>query len=212
MPGIDAYILIGGRSSRLGADKAFVDLDGSTLLQRSIDAIRTGIEPTRLTAVAGNAEQFAIQAIIADLRFIFDLHENRGPLGGLHAALADATTSWIFLLACDYPFVSADLITLLSEQVSDEYGCVVPEQSDGRLQPLCGFYNVRMAKPVVQETLDLPRVPPPMHEIVAQLNPRIVRFQEYEHLAGADQSFANINTVQELEAARQIARKLSPRK
>jgi molybdopterin-guanine dinucleotide biosynthesis protein A len=72
--------------------------------------------------------------------FIFDLHEGRGPLGGLQAALAYARTPWIFVLACDYPFVSGDLIRLLAGRVHDELGAVVPEQEDGRMQPLCGFY------------------------------------------------------------------------
>jgi molybdopterin-guanine dinucleotide biosynthesis protein A len=204
MDTFDSYILIGGRSSRLGTDKARVEIGGKTLLKRSIDAVREGLELSRITAVAANEAQFAIEAIAADVPFIFDLYEGRGPLGGLHAVLADAKTSWIFMLACDYPFVSSDLIALLREKVSDKFGCVVPEQDDGRLQPLCAFYKVDAAKPIVDGIIERPRVPPPMHEIVSLLTPRVVAFDEYSHLAGADMLFANINTPDDLAIARAL--------
>lgn len=201
MNDIDAYILVGGRSSRLGRNKALVDLGGKTLMQYAVDTVSEALEPSRVTAVAANASQFAIDAIVSDVPFIFDLHENRGPLGGLHAALAYAETPWTFILACDYPFLSPEMIKRLSERVDDKYGCVVPEQNDGRLQPLCGFYKVSVAMPVVEEIIERPRVPPPMHEIVSRLTPRIVRYDEYSHLENAERLFVNINMPDDLISA-----------
>lgn len=200
----EAFILIGGRSSRLGTDKAFVELGGVTLAERAVENVRTGLSPERITMVAGSSAQFAIQAVAADNPFIFDLHEGRGPLGGLHAALAHARTPWILVLACDYPFVSSELIRLLAERVDDEFGAVVPEQQDGRMQPLCGFYKVETARQVVEEIIERPRVSPPMHEVVNLLNPRVVKFEEYEHLKVADEVFVNINTNEDLERARLV--------
>jgi molybdopterin-guanine dinucleotide biosynthesis protein A len=130
----------------------------------------------------------------------------------MHAALADTQATWIFVLACDFPFVSVEMIRLLAEKVSDEFSAVVPEQSDGRLQPLCAFYRTERARPVVQEIIDRPRVPPPMHQIVKELNPRIVRASEYAHLSDSDRFFVNVNTDLDFDLAREIERKLSPRK
>jgi len=200
---MDSFILIGGRSSRLGNDKAFVDIQGRTLLQRAIDVVNETHTSERITAIAGNSTQFATEAIVGDVPFIFDLHEGRGPLGGLHAALSYAKSSWIFLLACDYPFVSAELIRMLAARIDDKFGAIVPQQQDGRLQPLCAFYDVETARPIVEAILGRPRVTPPMHEIVTSLNPLIVRFDEYAYLDGAGELFVNINTVDDLERARQ---------
>jgi molybdopterin-guanine dinucleotide biosynthesis protein A len=208
---INSYILVGGRSSRLGRDKATVDLNGRTLLGRAVDVVHDGLHPTRITAVAANAAQFAIDAIAADVPFIFDLHEDRGPLGGLHAALADAKTPWIFVLACDYPFVSAELIELLNGMISDDFDCILPEQEDGRLQPLCAFYKVEALRAVVDEVIQRPRVPPPMHEIVSGLRTRVVMFAEYEHLPRANDLFCNINTTDDIERAMGIERLSGPR-
>ena len=55
---------------------------------------------------------------------------------------------------------------------------------------------------MVEEILDRPRVTPPLHEVVAQMDPRIVKFDEYSHLTGADDFFLNINTAEDLERAR----------
>lgn len=208
MPELDAFILIGGKSSRLGTDKAFVQLGGMTLAERAIANIRKGLPGAKLTMVAGNSTQFAIEAIISDTPFVFDLYETRGPLGGLHAALAYARTPWIFVLACDYPFVSPELIRLLASKIVDDSGAVAPEQMDGRLQPLCAFYNVAAARPIVEEFLERPRIPPPMREVISRLAPRIVNLDEYSHLPGADTFFININTAEDLTDARKIARKL----
>jgi len=202
MNNIEAFILIGGRSSRLGTDKAFVELGGRTLAQRAVENVRRGLSPERITMVAGSSTQFAIEAITADTPFIFDLLEGRGPIGGLHAALSYASTPWIFVLACDYPFVSSELIALLAENVDDEYGAVVPEQDDGRLQPLCAFYKVETARAIVEEIIERPRVSPPMHEVVDLLNPLVVKFSEYGNLDGSEEFFVNINTVEDLERAR----------
>jgi molybdopterin-guanine dinucleotide biosynthesis protein A len=206
----ESFILVGGKSSRLGRDKAFVELDGMTLTERAIANIRNGLPDSKITAVAASSMQFAIEAISSDVPFIFDLYEARGPLGGFHAALAYAASPWIFVLACDYPFVSPELIDLLSKNISNDHGAIVPEQNDGRLQPLCAFYNTAKARPIVEGILERPRVTPPMHEVVAQLSPSVVKFREYSHLAGADAFFININTEGDLADARKIAHKLSP--
>jgi len=199
---IETFILVGGKSSRLGTDKAFVELGGVTLTERAIANVREALPHAKLTIVAGNSTQFAIEAIASDVPFIFDLYEERGPLGGLHAALAYTKAPWIFILACDYPFVSPELISLLSKNIGEGFGAVVPEQSDKRPQPLCAFYNVAAARPVVEEILERPRIPPPMHEVASMLDPLIVPFEDYEHLDGAGELFLNINTVEDLERAR----------
>ena len=212
MSDIDAFILIGGRSSRLGSSKAHVKLGSETLAKRAFQTVSRSVPEGRVTFVAANDAQFGIEAIRSGGPFIFDLIPDRGPLGGLHAALAYAKSEWIFVLACDYPFVSAEFISLLAEYVSEDFGAVVPEQSDGRLQPLCAFYRTAAARPVVEEIIEWPRVPPPLHEIVSRLNPRTVHPAEYAHVRGADEQFTNINTASDLEAAREIERKLSGEK
>jgi len=201
---IEAYILIGGRSSRLGTDKAFVQIGETTLAERALNTVRESLIASRTTFVAGSETQFAIQAIGLDAPFTFDLVEGRGPLGGLHAALSYTQSEWIFLLACDYPFISPELIKLLADEISNDSGVVVPVQPDGRLQPLCAFYNVKEVRPKVDEIIHAPRVPPPMRDIVNAINPKLVTHAEYAHLVGSEQFFANVNTAGELNEIKKL--------
>jgi molybdopterin-guanine dinucleotide biosynthesis protein A len=208
----DAYILIGGRSSRFGRDKAMVEFDGKTLAQRAYATVSTALPDSRTTFVAANEAQFAIAAALAGGRFIFDLIPDRGPLSGLHAALADTQKPWIFVLACDYPFMTVEFVRFLANNVTDDHGSVVPEQPDGRLQPLCAFYKKSIAASLIEEMIQRPRATPSMHDVVSQLDPLIVKPSEYGHLDGSADMFSNINTPLELNMAREIKRKLLPGK
>jgi molybdenum cofactor guanylyltransferase len=209
MTEIDAFILIGGRSSRLGRDKALVELGGQTLAERALATVRAALPECRVTFAARNEVQFGITAIVAGAPFVFDLIEDRGPLGGLHTALSYARTEWIFILACDYPFVSPELIKFLAGLISDEFGAVVPKQTDGRLQPLCAFYRVAVASPLVDDTISRPRVPPPLHQIVNELDPLIIDHQQYAGLPRSEHFFENINDSTDVARAGEIERKLS---
>jgi molybdopterin-guanine dinucleotide biosynthesis protein A len=209
---IDSFILIGGRSSRLGRNKAVVEFGRRTLAQRAFQTTVDALPTSRVTFVAANEAQFGIEAINSGGPLIFDLVPDRGPLGGLHAALAYAQTPWIFVLACDYPFVSSEVIEFLADRISDEFSAIIPEQNDGRLQPLCAFYKTETSRPIVEEIIDRSRVPPPLHEIMKRLDPLIVNFSEFEHLEGSSDLFINVNTIQELDNAREIERKLSAQK
>ena len=84
---------------------------------------------------------------------------------GLHAALAYAQSEWLLAIACDYPFLTSELIIKLSSKISDDFDAVVPRQSDGRLQPLCAFYRVKLCLKFVEKTLESKRATPPLRSI-----------------------------------------------
>ncbi len=201
---IEAYILIGGRSSRMGRSKAFADIGGVPLARHAFETVNGSGITEEIKFVAGNEAQFAIEAAALNAPFIFDLVPGRGPLGGLHAALSYARTPWIFLLACDMPLVSPEMIGILASEIIDGVGVVLPEQADGRLQPLCALYNTAIAGPIITETIELPRVSPRMTELAMKLEPKIIRFESYSNLPGAATFFSNINTPDELEIVRKL--------
>src|SRR5690348_1515752 len=100
-PDVAAFILAGGKSTRMGADKAFVPLDGRTLLARALDLARSVTPDVR---IVGNPETFASFAPVVE-----DVFRDRGPLGGIHAALRASTKELNLILAVDVPFVSLAL-------------------------------------------------------------------------------------------------------
>ncbi len=202
---IEAYILIGGRSSRLGRDKASVKFDGVSLAERTANTIERAISPSRTTLVAANEFQLlSLAGIELSLPFVFDLYEGRGPWAGLHAALANARSEWILVLACDLPLISVELLSLLSEMVADDLDAVVPVQPDGKVQPLCALYRVKSFLEIVERPLLTERPTPPLRAVFEEVRTRLVEFDEYKDLPGSDHFFLNMNSPADLQRATEI--------
>ena len=126
-----AVVMAGGRSQRMGCDKATLRFGERTLLQRVIDVVAPLFAELRVS----------VRAPRADLPWpqICDRHQDAGPLAGLCAALEDAATPWIFALATDMPFVKPVLIELLAQRRVG-FAAVVPVVG-GHPQPLAAFYS-----------------------------------------------------------------------
>lgn len=122
---ISGYILAGGRSTRMGKDKAELQLAGKTLAERAVTMLSSICERTRI--VTANAALHAIAPTIAD-QFV-----NCGPLGGIEAALRDTHHDRILVLPVDLPFVPR---ALLHAWTSAETAMVSYLEADGQPQPL----------------------------------------------------------------------------
>ncbi len=197
----EAFILMGGKSSRMGRDKALVEIDGVSLAERTLRTMKATKLFSRITFVAGHEAAFAMPAVQFGAPFIFDIYPGRGPLSGMHTALADVKTEWIFVTACDYPFTTPELIKLLAGRISNDHGAVIPEQPDGLLQPLFAFYKVETLKPIIDEIVERQRAARPMRDMVMNLEPVIVRPPEYSHLNDYERLFSNVNTPNDLADA-----------
>ncbi len=139
-----AIILAGGDSRRMGRDKAMMPFSEHTLIQ-SVITIMQGLFPATILSVRAHRQEI-------DLPQVCDMHENGGPLTGLVTTLGRITTPWAFVVACDMPFISPELVLQLSEQRA-QYQAVVPVV-DGHLQPMAAFYSVS-AIAVMRATLAL---------------------------------------------------------
>ncbi len=130
-------VLVGGESRRMGADKASLRLDEESLGSRAVRALRVVAQEVVVVSRASGDH--------ADLgaREIVDTNPGQGPLGGLEAALHEAGDRPVFLLACDLPAVSPELIEYLigrSAPLQGDSWAVVP-RSSGREQPLAAVYG-----------------------------------------------------------------------
>jgi molybdopterin-guanine dinucleotide biosynthesis protein A len=135
---VTAFILAGGKSTRMGTDKAFIEYEGRTLLARALDVARSATPDVR---IVGGAEKFAPFAPVVE-----DIFRDCGPLGGIHAALRSSLTELNVMLAVDTPFVSwAFLQYLISHARAMPDAIVTVPLSEGRRQPLCAVYRREFA-------------------------------------------------------------------
>ena len=190
--------MIGGKSSRMGRDKALIKLDGIILAERAANTISTALSPKQIYFVAASKDQFTGGDLPADIPVIYDRYKDRGAYGGLHAVLSAAQSEWIFVLACDLPFVSAELLKIMAGLISENFDAVVPLQQDGRAQPLYAFYRSEQCLKIVEKMLEADQKLPPLRAIFDQVKTRFVRFEEVRNLPGGENFFFNVNTPEDL--------------
>jgi len=187
---LSAFILAGGKSTRMGTDKAFLEYEGRTLLARVLDlasSVSSGVW------IVGSKEKFAPFAPVVE-----DVFRDCGPLGGIHAALLTSTTELNMVLAVDMPFVSSEFLQYLITQArgAPDAAGIIPRSSGSR-QPLCAIYRREFAS-VAESALRAG------NNRIDRLFDKIpIRVIEQEELEGAGFSpaiFHNLNTPEDLEA------------
>ena len=129
---VTAFILAGGKSTRMGTDKAFVMLEGRTLLARMLELARSVCADVK---IVGDPAKFAAFAPVVE-----DVFPGCGPLGGIHAALRSSQTELNLMLAVDMPFVSAAFLAFLVTRSRDSDAMVTLVHTSDGLQPLCAVY------------------------------------------------------------------------
>jgi molybdopterin-guanine dinucleotide biosynthesis protein MobB len=141
-PSAGAVILAGGKSERMGVDKARLPwLDGKNLLERMAGCLRHLDEA--LISV-GSAEPRSLYGLPA----VADLRPGQGPIGGLHSALLACRSDWLLAVSCDMPLFERELADYLISKVCGagaENGAILTMTRDERIHPLCGLYSKRMA-------------------------------------------------------------------
>lgn len=144
------FVLIGGKSSRMGEDKFSLQFNGKTFLENAVDALKEVCE-NRVKLVLNQT-----QTIETELPFVRDIYENRGALGAIHAALKNCETKFAVVLAVDLPFVTNEIIEKLAEITlsSNKFLANVPRQTDGRIQPLCAVYRAKYCLPTLERLMN----------------------------------------------------------
>jgi len=185
---VAGYILAGGKSTRMGMDKAFVGFDGCTLLARALDLLRS---VTSNVYIVGAQEKFSGFAPVVE-----DIFHDRGPLGGIHAALRSSVRELNLMLAVDMPFVASPFLQyLISEARAAGGASVVVPRSDDRRQPLCAVYRrsfadaAEMGLLAGRNKIDL---------LFDEAETRVIGKAELDRMGFSSSIFRNLNTLEEL--------------
>jgi molybdate transport system regulatory protein len=131
---VTGLILIGGRSSRMGIDKASLYLEEESFTSMIYKKLNSLLAETFVVAGEHNATNWKQK-----LPVVQDKISDQGPLMGLYSGLSSSTTEWVFVTSVDTPLVSTEMIEELYNERSG-YEAVIYHDS-GRLHPLCGLYH-----------------------------------------------------------------------
>lgn len=214
--GCTGVILAGGLNMRFGGrNKALTEIEGKTLLDRTLSAF-SGLFPE--TMVVANTP---LAFLSCSCLLVTDIVSLRTPLAGIHAALNYAKTPYIFVTACDTPFLSTALIETILQKVDTKSDVIVPDTEKG-LQPLCAVY-AKTCLPLIEKQLKKASASAPKDKdkppkrILSQ-GLKILNFYDHvrvkkipeDSLCRVDPdllSFFNINTPEDFAHAAQILSK-----
>ena len=187
---ITAIILAGGKSSRMGADKGLVELNGIKMIDRVLQNVTSVLSEVVISINLAGYDGLGYPVVR-------DLYKNCGPLGGIHAGLKHTETPWNLVLACDLPFISGDFLRFLLSNIAPA-DAVVPVH-DKLAEPLCALYH-KSSLPKIESLLLKQEFK--MQNALKILDSKFVVVPE--DLFDASLIFKNINTAQDLSAASRI--------
>lgn len=193
MDEVSIFVLAGGKSSRMGTEKALLAIDGTTLLDRALAVAR---KISGNVFIVGDKTKFAGFGDVIE-----DLFLDCGPLAGIQAALKSSATDLNLMLAVDLPFVTEALLRFLLSISQQSDAVVTVPRVGGRLHPLCAVY--RRAFSVMAEE-SLRRGGYKVDRLFEPAPTRIVDEAELKAAGFTAAAFENVNTPVEWTEAKQL--------
>jgi molybdopterin-guanine dinucleotide biosynthesis protein A len=205
---LSLLILAGGKSTRMGQDKAWLTLDGRPLVMRVIDRMLPLVNEVLVSTNQPDAFNVWLPGLPVPAHTVTDRYPGAGPLAGLHAGLLAACCDLVLTLATDMPFVNPTLIRFLADLATGvDVDAVVPrvpspETGQIGLEPLHAIYR-KTCLPAIEGCLraDQRRVV----SFLDQVRLRVVSSDEILPFDPLLRSFANVNTPREWSDAQRMA-------
>jgi molybdopterin-guanine dinucleotide biosynthesis protein A len=190
---VTGVLLAGGKSRRMGQDKRFLAVGDETLFARSLAVLRSVFQRV-LIVIAQDGPPLEYDAPV-----LRDLIADCGSLGGLYTGLKEASTDWVFVVACDMPFLDPATVRHFID-LKGQGDVVIARLSQG-LQPMHALYH-RRCLPTMERLIQAKDFK--VHRLADHpaLRVRVVTAEELGPFDPEERSFYNVNTPADLAAAR----------
>ena len=193
---ITGVVLAGGKSRRMGIDKATLRVGSSYLIEFPLKVFSKLFDD--ILIITNSALLNTLKSIFNHdkIRILEDIHPNHGALGGIYTALCHSRTPYIFVSACDMPFLNKDFIKYMT-QIGDKYDVIIPKSPHG-FETLHAIYKKTIIKIVESSLLK------DQNKIIDFFPNINVYAIPPDKLKGFDQEgkmFSNINTQDEFKKA-----------
>jgi len=130
---ITGIIIAGGKSSRMGTDKGFIELNGDSFMSRIIKALEPLVND--IIIVSNNADYD-----VFNLKRVEDIVADAGPLAGLYSGLYHSKTENNIVLSCDVPLINTTVLKTLTEDIKDDIN-VIQLEINNKTMPLIALYK-----------------------------------------------------------------------
>jgi molybdopterin-guanine dinucleotide biosynthesis protein A len=185
---LTAFVLAGGRSSRMGQDKALLKLHDGYLIDHPIKVLRQVTPDVR---IIGDPQKYGF----LDLPVTPDCIESRGPLSGIYSALKASPSFFSIVVGCDMPKVSLSFLKLLLAKTSLG-DAVMMKFDDGLVEPLCSVYSKGCLQ-AIEESFR--RQQYKISQVFRSITVAYVLEAEISGLGLSREIFTNVNTTEDWE-------------
>ena len=182
---ISCIILAGGKSNRIGRDKAFIKIRNKQMIDYVIDEVERIFDD--IVIVVKNKEQ---KRKLTDkkIKIVEDNQKIDSPIIGIKEGIKHIKNDYFFVVACDMPFIKSEVIEKLISNL-DENDCIVPQKELKKYEPLFAIYRKN-----IFENCDINES---LHKIIDDSkNPKLIPI---ENLTQDRKVFSNINTEEDLK-------------
>lgn len=182
-------ILAGGKNTRMGENKAFLSINGERLIDRTFRVCKSLFSEVLL--VTNTPRSY----LDLNLTIATDIEAGKGPLMGIYTGLLLARSPYIFVVACDMPFLNPEFIKYMMAAHRGE-DIVVP-RSTGGFEPLHAIYSKRLQRPI-KKLLDEGRLK--ITDFYEGSKKRVIEENEISLFPPGDRMFFNLNRPEDLKA------------
>lgn len=176
-------ILAGGKSSRMGQNKALLKINNESIIKRLTDELGHISAPIISAASKGVYEEISNKVV-------YDQNKEIGPIEGIRQVLLEATDDYVFVCAADMPFITKELVDYMASFISSDYDCYVI--NDGkRIQPLCAIYSKKLLL-LIEELISKGE-----YKLYGIISNSRTKFIDLEYTVFDSKVVKNINTKEE---------------
>jgi molybdopterin-guanine dinucleotide biosynthesis protein A len=181
-------ILTGGKNTRMGENKAFIEINGTKIIERTLEIFKRVFDEIILVTNS------PLDYLDYDVRIVTDLIRGKSALGGIYTGLFYASCEHAFFAACDMPFLQRDFIEYMAGKI-DSNDIVVPNPPDG-FQPLHAIYSKRCL-PHIRNLIDKDKLK--IRGFYKKSKTLLITADEIEKFDPEGRMFLNVNSREDLD-------------
>jgi|UniRef100_A0A7V2ZLE5 molybdopterin-guanine dinucleotide biosynthesis protein A len=186
---ITGVILSGGKSSRMGVNKSFLKIGEQTIIEKMVNLMKSIFKEVIIITNSPNEYSFL------QLPMYEDVYKWKGPLAGIHSALTHSTTEKIFVISCDVPLMTEEMIKYIVDYRSDKP--IKFCEAAGYHQPLVGVYSKFLIDKIEKVIRDDEFTDKSFHQFLKNVDAEVIHPERLPFYK--DELFFNVNKPEDFE-------------
>ena len=183
-----AAILAGGKSRRMGFNKEDIQINGKNLTSSIIEQLHVHFNEVIVVSNSGK--------VYDGVEVVTDEFKNVGPLGGIHVALKNSSTDFVYITACDMPFFSDEYISVITDIVSKQVFDIYVYKCGEFIEPMNAVYSKKCIKNL---ECFLESGKRSVHEFIESVSVRYITEDEIKRIENYNRIFENLNSKEDLD-------------